>query len=184
MLLVDADWTPFGIAVSKNGQILVCCQGQYQSKVVKFDENLQKISEFGNESHSEAHFEKPEMIAENRNGDICVTDTAPNPSVVILKKDGKLRRKYQPEQFTGFFLRRGSSFCPGGISTDRMGYILVSDTPNKTIHILNQWGDFLQFLLKRELQDPRALSVDRSGQLWIVEGRKNLKIVKYLHGCP
>lgn len=186
-LLVDEEWTPFGIAVTKDGNILVCCQNQTHGKVVKFNENLEKLSEFESACQSEPHFEKPKMVVENRNGDICVTDMAAKPSVVILKEDGTLRKRYQPDipsnSFTEIFTTR-RPFSPGGICTDRMGHILISDTPHRVIHILDQWGEFLQLLLRNSLEDPRALSVDTAGQLWIVERQKNLKVVQYLLGCP
>ncbi|XP_061185885.1 uncharacterized protein LOC133193989 [Saccostrea echinata] len=178
------EWEPKGLTITSSGHILVCLQNEESGKIVRYNQNLEKY--LPQDESLQSQIEKPERIVENKNGDICLTDMGSEKSVYIFCKNGKLRKKYQPKTadniLKGLFKWRDTSFSPEGIGTDRIGHILISDTPNKVIHILNQWGEFLQYLLRGYLYHPRAMSVDESGDLWLLEGKEKLKIVKYLNG--
>ncbi|XP_061185884.1 tripartite motif-containing protein 2-like [Saccostrea echinata] len=178
------DWEPKGLTITSSGHLLVCLQNEESGKIVRYSKNLEEY--VPKDENLEFQIEKPERIVENKNEDICLTDMGSEKSVYIFRKNGKFRNKYQPKTAAniveGIFKWRDTSFSPEGICTDRMGHILISDTPNKVIHILNQWGEFLQYLLRGYLYHPRAMVVDESGDLWLLEGKEKLKIVKYLNG--
>uniref|UniRef100_K1P9E2 Uncharacterized protein n=1 Tax=Magallana gigas TaxID=29159 RepID=K1P9E2_MAGGI len=69
----------------------------------------------------------PTYIAENGNGDICVSDVR---AVVVTDAGGMLRFRYQGNT-------RGSNFDPYGICCDSWCTIIVADMKNDKIHVLD-----------------------------------------------
>nr|XP_022291073.1 uncharacterized protein LOC111102568 [Crassostrea virginica] len=99
-------------------------------------------------------------IAENINGDICLSVDSENrkaaeAAVIIMLPNGVHRVTYQGQQSSeaqyvkswnslGFSLFR--SFQPRGICTNVNGHILVADKSIRVIHVLDENGGFLQML--------------------------------------
>lgn len=77
-------------------------------------------------------------ISENRNRDICVSDTSLG-NVVVINYAGHLRLIYK-----GFPSSKMKPFHPCGIATDSQSRILIVDNQNNRIHILDQDGQFLR----------------------------------------
>lgn len=115
-------------------------------------------------------YEFPLYITENNNGDIVVSDEM---AVVVTDTGGRHRFSYIGSQ-------SGSAFEPRGICTDALLHILVCDILTKTVHIINQDGQFLSYLLTQfdEMDEPLGLSYDaNTHHLWV--GTKNKKVFVY-----
>ena len=114
----------------------------------------------------------PHHIAENINGDICTSDFNKR-AVVVLNKSGQHRFSY-PDQ--------GSRFCPWGIWTDVLGHILVYDSSSVSVHLLNQDGRFLFFILppKQENEIPYGVCVDDENNLYVGQDSTDIVTV-YKH---
>nr|XP_034324736.1 uncharacterized protein LOC105335664 [Crassostrea gigas]XP_034324737.1 uncharacterized protein LOC105335664 [Crassostrea gigas] len=88
----------------------------------------------------------PYRIAENTNGDICVIDLSGtnNGHLVVLSSSGQLKFQYRgtgPNQ---------ADFDPRGICCDSAGHILLGDCNNRRVHLLNEKGSFLTYLIKTD----------------------------------
>jgi hypothetical protein len=71
-------------------------------------------------------------ISENRNMDICVSDCQAR-SVVVVNALGKIWFRY-----TGHPSNTEGLFSPHGITTSNQGHILLADSNNNRIHIVDQ----------------------------------------------
>lgn len=113
-------------------------------------------------------------ISENRNLDICVADTG-SCDVVVVNRTGGLRFKY-----TGPPPSINTSFKPGVITTDNYGQILTADSHNERIHILDQDGQFLRYIVVQKSDCPFSLSIDIKNRLFLAgEKSGNIKIISY-----
>ncbi|XP_062613386.1 uncharacterized protein LOC134275162 [Saccostrea cucullata] len=122
----------------------------------------------------EYRFYYPTFIIENKNGDIWVSD-GEGLAVVVMDKYGGYRFNYRGQhQF---------EFYPLGICTNILGQVLVCDAFNDNVHLLDQDGHFLRFLLTKEhgLRRPTALCVDDKHNLYVGEWNSNtITVYKYL----
>ena len=113
-------------------------------------------------------------MSENNNGDICVSDSNAR-SVVVVDQTGKVRFRYD-----GVPARRKSPFDPKDIVTDAYNQIILTDYSNNCLHILDQIGQFLKCVEGCGLENPKGLSLDRKGRLWVGTKSKSIKIIKYM----
>ncbi|XP_065938121.1 tripartite motif-containing protein 5-like [Magallana gigas] len=127
------------------------------------------------------------------NGDIPVgMDKDSKAKVTRYNKTGKEIPNIQRDnkgQTTQVLLQRSevrgqrSEFGPYGICTDVLGHILVCDGFSKTVHLLDQYGQFLS-LLRTEQQGvkyPRSVFVDDENNLWVGQCLTNtVAVYKYL----
>nr|XP_034337909.1 E3 ubiquitin-protein ligase TRIM71 [Crassostrea gigas] len=106
------------------------------------------------------------FLAENRNGDICVSDTS---SLVVLDRRGKFRFKYHGKVFDTF----DKPFLPRGVSTDSQGNIFLADLDNRCIHVLDKDGRFVRYITcggsLDKLCDVSCDENGRLGRLWVAE---------------
>lgn len=114
------------------------------------------------------------FLAENRNGDICVSDTA---SLVVLDKTGKFRFRYHGKVFDTF----DKPFKPRGVSTDSQGNIFMADLDNRCIHVLDKDGRFVRYITCGGSLDKLCdVSCDENGRLWVAERlTANIKCIEY-----
>ena len=168
-------WVPRSLHCTKSGDLLVHTMGycilNEKHAIVRYDgqEGLKLIN---------AHFLdglRFMYMAENNNGDICVS-LATTDHMVVIKEKGMVRFRYH-----GTNTMRNESFAPKGIVTDSQSRIIVSDYNNDCLHIWDQDGQFLGFIEACGLEKPWGLSVDSLGRLWVVlcdSGK--IKVVNYL----
>lgn len=168
-------WVPLSLHCTKSGDLLVHTMEYSVLKemhaIVRYDgqEELKVIH---------THFLdglRFIYMAENNNGDICVSLATADHMVVINEK-GMVRFRYH-----GTNTMRNESFAPKGIVTDSQSRIIVSDYNNDCLHILDQDGQFLGFIEACGLEKPWGLSVDSLGRLWVgLCDSGKIKVVKYL----
>nr|XP_034317848.1 uncharacterized protein LOC105346070 [Crassostrea gigas] len=164
------DWEPLSIHSSHvNGDILVGMNG----KVTRYNKTGTEIQNIQRDNKGQPLYKYPHYITENINGDVCVSDYD-NDAVVVVDKSGQHRFSY-----TG----QGSGFIPNGICTDVIGHILVCESISKTVHLLDQDGQFLSKLLtpQQGVEYPYSVCVDDENNLWVGQGIiKTVTVYKYL----
>ena len=113
-------------------------------------------------------FSFPLAVSVNKvNSDIYICDhegySCETPGKVIAIGAGNQPRY----EYAG----QGDKFTPVEVCSDKKGHVLITDFHNHQIHILDMEGQFLQFILtsKQGLHRPKAIDVDKEGNLWVGE---------------
>lgn len=152
-------YSPQGLVVGKSGDILICL---WNNEVGT--QSLGKVISF--RGKSEIFTDKnvplylcPTYIAENGNGDICVSDVK---AVVVTDAGGMLRFRYQGNS-------NDSNFDPYGICCDSSCNIIVADMKNNKLHMVNQDGEFLYHITYEEIRMPWALCIDKNDDVYVRE---------------
>lgn len=176
-------WIPEGLAITLSGDVIVC---QYKKTEVAAEHNsLSRVVRYNGEGSEIRKMEYSEekrlfwhalFVAENRNFDVCVSDKTKH-AVVVLDKMGELQFIYKGNIKTGKF----QSFNPRGLDTDSQGNILISDYLNYTVHIIDQYGNFLHYLMRKHLKFPLGLSVDADDKAWVGEyNNGTIAVIEYM----
>lgn len=176
-LIKQRGWGPSSVCIASSGDILVIMinEAQDQTKVVRYSfllivkQSIQ-FDEIGKPLYSSNKNIFYKSICENNNLDICVADCGAG-AVVVINKSGILRFRYR-----GYFLT-AESFDPVGITKDSQNRILISDSNNHLIHILDENGDFLRYI--KEIQFPVGLCEDSKDDLFLAENTSKVKKIKY-----
>lgn len=111
-----------------------------KAKVTRYNKAGEEIKFIGRSEEGQELYDFPYYITENITGDVCTSDINKR-AVVVVTNAGQCRFSY-----TGQKLR----FIPYGICTDTIGNILVCDGYSKTVHLLDQDGQFLSLLLTEQ----------------------------------
>nr|XP_022337011.1 uncharacterized protein LOC111133176 [Crassostrea virginica] len=148
-----------------------------QSKVVKVISTAWTPTEFQHDNEGKDLYNSncyDFFLEENRNGDICVSDTT---ALVVIDKHGKLRFRYHGKVFDTF----DKPFKPMGVTTDPWGNILLADLDNRCIHLLDQDGNFVRYITcGGSLDKIIDVSCDQNGQVWVAErDTAKVKCIKY-----
>jgi streptogramin lyase len=168
-------WHPLGVCCTAAGDLLVAMlsNDRKQSKVVRYSGSTETQT-IRFDDQGRPLYSLPRYISENRNLDVCVSDTCAE-SVVVVTASGKLRFRY-----TGPTSNTGESFDPVGITTNSQGHILVADHNNAQVHIIDQDGQFLRYIIC-DLHRPWGLCVDIRDNLLVAEhDSAKVKMIKYL----
>lgn len=102
--------------------------------------------------------------------------------VVVVSKLGKVRFRYNSKPVGG-----EKPFCPGHVVTDSAGHIIVVDSNNTCLHILNQDGlqiNYVDYSETHYICTLRGLSLDGMDRLWLglntSTEHSKLKIIQYM----
>ena len=182
-LVVKLDkWTPRAICVASSGDVSVCMTCSYDDqlcKIIQYKTGIIK-QEIQCDADGNALFPYKGgeiFLAENGNGDICVSLPA-NRSVEVVNRDGIFRFSYHGNHDARTFYE----FSPHGIATDRLHQILIADSASGCIDCINADGFFILYI-SCDLVDPRAIQINGANDnLYVGEfSTGKIKIIKYLH---
>ncbi|KAK3107678.1 hypothetical protein FSP39_019685 [Pinctada imbricata] len=145
------------------------CYGE----LIRHDKDFKPIQRVDTKDDGTYIFAKPFSIAENRNYDLWVTDTAAN-TVDVIDKLGNSRFTYEPKE-------QLSKFEPQHVVCDSNLNALISDTGHKNIHVLDRNGSVLRYLQTYDLDIwPLTLAIEREGQLWVGDYKKSkIYLIQY-----
>ncbi|XP_061168907.1 uncharacterized protein LOC133178175 [Saccostrea echinata] len=172
-------WKPYGVCSSSSGDLLVVMDSEdyTQSKVIRYSgSTVKQTIQFDEEGNSlfSSNDREIKHICENKNLDICVSDSDAGV-VVVVNQVGQLRFKY----IGNTSVAKKNPFKPQGITTDSQSHILTADFINDCIHIIDQGGKFLRFI-KCGLSRQRGLCTDKNDNLFVAQDRnRQVKKIKY-----
>ena len=170
------EWLPFYVCSTSSGDLLVTMSsGRYErrNKIVRYNGSNEKQSIQWDEKWGQFTDSGIGKLIENRNLDICVVDGSAG-KVVVLNTDGKLRFRY-----SGRSVHKDKQFMPIEITTDSLGRILALDFASKSIHILDQDGNFLRFIDNCSLENPSSICVDSNDNIFVSDVNRVKKIQYY-----
>ncbi|XP_078329820.1 uncharacterized protein LOC144624235 [Crassostrea virginica] len=160
--------TPQGVVATRSGAILICLWNnkvgeQSLGKVVSVKERFEIFTD-----KNQPLFICPTYIAENGNGDICVSDVG---AVVVTDAGGMLRFRYQG-------ISANSNFEPYGLCCNSACNIIIADMKNDQIHVIDKDGGFLYTVQYEGIKMPRALCIDEEDNVYV--GEWNTDSIKVL----
>ena len=117
-------------------------------------------------------FTLPYRTTENCNSDICVVNiTSEDTSELIaLDRNGLVRFTYHGQG--------DCKFGPTDGACDSRGRMIVSDSHNKSLHMLSPDGTFLRYLLFDLVHKPRTIELCQDN-MWIGFGDGTVIVYKY-----
>ena len=159
---------PCGLCCFPNKDIVVTFADE--NKVIVYSRDGQLRQKLDN-----LKFRYPRKLAVNKvNQDIYICDTG---KVIAVGADGQLKYEYIGQC--------GSLFSLCDVCTDQMGHVLIIDHNNHRVHMLDQDGQFIQYILTEQkgLSKPVTIDVDNEGYVWVGEdgySRGRVKVARYL----
>lgn len=168
-------WIPRGVCGTPSGDLLVnmVSEDKKQSKVVRYSGFKEKQS-IQYDDKGQPLYQCATYITINRNKDVCVSDQGAR-SIIVVNESGNQRFQYTGKSHT----KRNKPFYPQGITTDSQSRILIADSKNSCIDILDKNGEFLRYI-DCELKCPWGICTDKDDYLFVAEYRgKKVKKIKY-----
>ncbi|KAH3842473.1 E3 ubiquitin-protein ligase TRIM71-like [Dreissena polymorpha] len=177
---------PAGLTQTESGDILVCAMEKLGESVRGPDSkgailrvnNFGRVEKFDKDRNANL-FTRPIRVAVNANKDIIVSEWAKgNDHVVALTGDGKMKWKYHGPTT----LELKDQFVPNAIACDKYCQVLIADSHNRAIHLVDRDGHFIKLLLteKEGLGEPWSVAVDSENFLWVGDTEGNIKVYKYM----
>lgn len=165
----------WGLYCTRDGTYLVCMISETEDPaVVQFCEKGTRA--FTHNSKGELLFAQPRCVCVNEmNQNICVSDF--ERGIIVLSYMGQFIFNYRGKQ-----IKLGKPFSARGIACDRLGRILVADTYNDVVHLLENNGEFLTYILSSvsPISQPWGLCVDSQNRVWVAERNVHKGDVKTL----
>ncbi|XP_061163256.1 uncharacterized protein LOC133172394 [Saccostrea echinata] len=175
------EWIPRGIHCTKLGDIIVCLwNGQRgeksHGKVVKYS-NDGKVKKEIDICHHKPLYACPMYVTENHHEDICVSDWM-KKSVIAVNRSGSKKFEYEGHKEQN---DEEKKFDPRGLGTDSFSNFIIADYWYHRLHILNESGHFLRFIIYDNIRGPTGVYVDENNMLYVCElGGKSINVIKYL----
>ncbi|KAJ8298957.1 LOW QUALITY PROTEIN: hypothetical protein KUTeg_023017 [Tegillarca granosa] len=180
---VQSPLRPVRLCEASDGNLLVSLIEKPSYKVNKSSRRLvSKITMGGTtresyEYHNRSRlFTWPQGVSENINKDICVIELGETSGrLVVIDKTGKLKYTYEGQK-----LRQ--PFDPFYVKCDKSGHVIVNDSHNIKVHMLDMDGLFIRYIAETIIlkDNPRFLELDKNDILWIGCEKGNLYKLKYL----
>lgn len=162
------DWTPKNLCLTSSDDLLIMMYSHdfTHTRVVRYSnfKEVQTIQFDHNKKPLYSENVSTKYICENRNRDICVSDSRLG-SVVVVNKAGKLRFKYCGNSSSD----TEKPFIPFGICVNSYYHILIADCNNNSIHIIDHDGKFLCQIDNCGLENPCGICLDENEHLLIAE---------------
>ena len=178
-MFTTGDWRPFGITGSASGDLLICLRNDDQSKVVRYNSTGTVLQEIQYDSQCQTLYQFAWYITENTNGDIIVTDLKRTMAIAVDRL-GVYRYSYGGKM-RAFGVSKDIDVC--SVATDSVGHVIITDFQGDKIHMLNQDGNFLRYIIPHgiELKFPRALCVLDNDKIIVGECMSGLaKIIQFM----
>ena len=175
--LFKTDWPPDKLCCLHNNDIVVAF-GNVNKVIVYSRTGITR------QILDNIKFGYPQNVAVNKvNQDIYICDIeniyrSCNGKVIAVRADGKLRYEYKGQE--------KGQFSAMNLCTDLMGHVLITDFTGHQVHILDQDGRFIQYILNAEFgpYGPVNIDVDEEGYVWVSEridkNKGRIKVAKYL----
>ena len=166
----DDHYIPQGMVATRSGFFLICLWNnrvgeRSLGKVVSDNGRLNIFTD-----KNQPLFICPTYIAENGNGDICVSDVG---AVVVTDAGGMLRFRYQG-------ISANSNFEPYGLCCNSACNIIIADMKNDRIHVIDKDGGFLYTVQYEGIKMPRALCIDEKDNVYVGEwNTDSIKVLSY-----
>ena len=173
--------SPTGIAVDKDGNIYVGDTDNHS--IQKFSKDGQFLARWGDEPDSEeGKFYYPRGITTSPEGDVYVADSG-NNRVQKFDPEGNLVNAWGKFGFAWRGAEAGKFDTPWGVTTDKSGFLYVSDTTNARIQKFQSDGTPLLKWGRDGGYDgaffyPRGIAVDFVGNIYVAD-EGNHRIQKF-----
>ena len=170
--LFSTRWEPYSLCCTHNGDMVVRFPNDRKVVIYKRTGKIRQMLD-----HIKLRY--PLSVSVNKvNHDIYICDKesdgfASPGKVMAVGTDYKLRYEY-----TG---QGDNEFTPVDVCTDKMGHILATDYRYHRVHILDQEGRFIQYILTSQhgLHETVTIDVDSKGYMWV--GEYNcVRVARYL----
>ena len=177
---------PAGLTQMENGDILVCAmeklgestRGPESKGAILRVNNFGRVEKFDKDK-SQNLFKRPIRVTVNANKDIIVSEWAKgNDHVVALTSDGKMKWRYHGP----VTVQLERPFVPNALATDKYCQILIADSHNRAVHLVDKDGHFIKLLLteRNGLGEPWSVAVDSEGYLWVGDTEGTVRVYKYM----
>ena len=122
---------------------------------------------------------RPNRVIQNYNSDVCVVNQYETAikgkffgNICVFYEDGSLKHVYSGGN---------GKFNPTGISCDPQCNIICANYYDRTVHLLNSDGSFIQYLFTSDscIPLPNALALHR-GFLWVGSDQGDVRVYQYI----
>lgn len=171
----DAE-SPQGLAVNHGGDVIVTDQQSSSLLHILARADFRSLHTIIGGSRAPL-FRQVWYCAVDKDNNIVISDTSDH-TVKVLSSIGMLLF-----EFGGKGCQSGQFFYPAGVCVDSYGHILVADLCNNRVQMFSKTGEFLAVILSAEndLESPIDLDIDPKGNLVVLQGNGDVKIVQYIY---
>ena len=161
-LFMTSGIKPYSLCILQSNDIVVAFNVDSKVIVYRGDGQIKQTLD-------QIKFKYPLSVAMNKlNQDIYICDHKANShyslgKVIAVGADGQLRYEYSGQG--------DKVFAPVDVCTDQMGHVLITDGANHRVHILDQEGRFIQYILTSQQGLKRSYAIDTDNEEYVWVGR-------------